>query len=46
MAWEALLVIVQYPLLDGGPPALAWGLIIAPVGLSFVYASIAELASM
>ncbi|KAK4497668.1 hypothetical protein PRZ48_010321 [Zasmidium cellare] len=46
VAWEALLVIVQYPLLDGGPPCIFWGLIIAPIGLTFVYASIAELASM
>lgn len=46
VAWEALLVVVPYPLLDGGSPCLFWGLIIAPIGLSFVYMSLAELASM
>ena len=46
VAWEALLVIVSYPLLDGGTPCLFWGLFIAPIGLTFVYLSLAELASM
>ncbi|RMZ85700.1 hypothetical protein DV736_g6551, partial [Chaetothyriales sp. CBS 134916] len=46
VAWEALLVVVPYPLLDGGSPCLFWGLIIAPIGLTFVYMSLAELASI
>lgn len=46
VAWEALLVVVQFPLLDGGSACLFWGLILAPIGLTFVYMSIAELASM
>ncbi|RMZ75467.1 hypothetical protein DV738_g5440, partial [Chaetothyriales sp. CBS 135597] len=46
VAWEALLVIVIYPLIDGGSPCLFWGLLIAPVGLTPVYMSLAELASM
>ncbi|RMD40288.1 hypothetical protein DV735_g4841, partial [Chaetothyriales sp. CBS 134920] len=46
VAWEALLVIVIYPLIDGGSPCLFWGLVIAPVGLTPVYMSLAELASI
>lgn len=46
VAWEALLVIAPYPLLDGGSPCFFWGLTIAPIGLSFVYMSLAEMASM
>jgi len=46
VAWEALLVIVPYPLEDGGSPCIFWGLLVAPVGLTFVYLSLAELASM
>lgn len=46
VAWEALLVVIVYPLLDGGPPNVFWGLIIAPIGMTFVYLSLAEMASM
>lgn len=46
VAWEALLLVVQYPLETGGPPVVFWGLLIAPFGLTFVYLSLAELASM
>lgn len=46
VAWEALLVIAPYPLLDGGSPCIFWGLIVAPIGLTLVYLSLAELASM
>ena len=46
VAWEALLVIVPYPLQDGGTACIFWGLFIGPIGLTFVYLSLAELASM
>lgn len=44
--WEFMVVFLMYVLIDGGPPALFWGSIIAAFGFSFVYASMAEMASM
>jgi len=46
VAWEAVLFIAPYPLLDGGSACMFWGLIIAPICMTFVYLSLAELASM
>lgn len=45
-AWEIMLVISLFFLEDGGRPTIFWGMIIGPIGMSFVYMSIAELASM
>ncbi|PQE28242.1 amino acid permease protein [Rutstroemia sp. NJR-2017a WRK4] len=44
--WELLLPLFQYGLLDGGPAGLFWGFIIGSCGMSFVYASIGEMASI
>lgn len=46
VAWEALFVVAPFALEDGGTPAIFWGLIISPIGMSFVYLSLAEMASM
>jgi choline transport protein len=46
VSWEALLVYIAYPLTDGGTAIVFWGAIIAPICLTFVYLSLAELASM
>ena len=46
VAWEAILVVITFTLTDGGPAAVFWALIIAPIGLSFVYLSLGEMASM
>ena len=45
-AWEILPVIAVFPLEDGGLPIIFWGAVIGAVGLLFVYASLAEVASM
>lgn len=44
--WEFMAVFLMYVLIDGGPPALFWGSIIAAFGFSFIYASMAEMGSM
>lgn len=46
VSWEALLVYIDYPLTDGGTAVIFWGCIIAPICLTFVYLSLAEMASM
>ncbi|KAK5130535.1 hypothetical protein LTR08_001965 [Meristemomyces frigidus] len=46
VAWEILPIITVFALEDGGTPIIFWGLILATVGMTFVYASLAEMASM
>lgn len=46
VAWEILPVTSVFALTDGGPAILFWSLIAGTIGMSFVYASLAELASM
>lgn len=46
VAWEILPVISVYALQDGGTAIVFWGLIVGCVGMTFVYASLAEMASM
>ena len=46
VAWEILPVISVYALEDGGTPIIFWGLIAGVIGMTFVYASLAEMASM
>jgi choline transport protein len=45
-SWEVLLVLFKLSLYTGGFPNLFWGFIVNVCGMLFVYASIAELASM
>lgn len=45
-AWEGLLPLFSYALLDGGTALMFWGFIGVAISMSFVYLSIAELASM
>jgi choline transport protein len=45
-SWEVLLVLFKLTLMTGGFPNLFWGFIVNVCGMLFVYASIAELASM
>ncbi|OQN95236.1 hypothetical protein B0A48_18628, partial [Cryoendolithus antarcticus] len=45
-SWEVLLVLFKLILIDGGTPNLFWGFIVDACGMLFVYASLAELASM
>lgn len=46
VAWEILPVIAVYALEDGGTPIIFWGIIAGVLGMTFVYASLAEMASM
>ncbi|KAK3652950.1 hypothetical protein LTR56_004898 [Elasticomyces elasticus] len=46
VAWEILPVISVYALEDGGTAIIFWGLIAGIIGMTFVYASLAEMASM
>ena len=46
VAWEILPVISVFALTDGGTAILFWALIVGTVGMSLVYASLAEMASM
>ncbi|KAI7335498.1 hypothetical protein KC315_g3197 [Hortaea werneckii] len=46
VAWEFVLVVSPFGLADGGKPAVFWGLLLSPVVLTPVYASLAEMASM
>lgn len=46
VAWEILPVISVYALQDGGTPIIFWGLVAGIIGMTFVYASLAEMASM
>ncbi|RMZ86388.1 hypothetical protein DV736_g6386, partial [Chaetothyriales sp. CBS 134916] len=45
-SWEILLPLFTFVLIDGGPALLFWGLIVCSIGMTCVYASIAEMASM
>ncbi|KAI7722011.1 amino acid transporter-like protein [Hortaea werneckii] len=45
-SWEVLLVLFKLILVDGGTPNLFWGFLVDACGMLFVYASLAELASM
>lgn len=45
-SWEILLPLFTFVLTDGGTALLFWGFIAVVSGLLFVYASLAELASM
>lgn len=46
VGWETLPLYVLYALIDGGKPIFFWGLLVAPVGMALVYASLSEVASM
>lgn len=46
ISWEIIPVFLVWNLIDGGTPIVFWGLIIGAVGMSLVYASLAEVASM
>ena len=46
VAWEFITVISIYSLQDGGTAIVFWGLIVGCFGMTFVYASLAEMASM
>ncbi|KAK3068996.1 hypothetical protein LTR53_013018, partial [Teratosphaeriaceae sp. CCFEE 6253] len=46
VAWEILPVIAVFALEDGGTAIIFWGLIAGIIGMTFVYASLAEMASM
>ena len=45
-AWEGLLPLFTFVLTDGGTALLFWGFICVGIGMMFVYASVAEMASM
>lgn len=45
-AWEGLLPLFNYALLDGGTALMFWGFIGVAISMSLVYLSISELASM
>jgi hypothetical protein len=46
VAWEILPVISVYALENGGTPIIFWGIVVGIIGMTFVYASLAEMASM
>ena len=46
VAWELLPVISIFALTDGGTAILFWALVAGTIGMSFVYATLAEMASM
>lgn len=46
ISWEIAPILMGYVLIDGGPAAMFWGLVIGAVGFFLVYASLAEVASM
>ena len=45
-AWEGLLPLFNYVLVDGGTALMFWGYIAVAISMSLVYLSIAEMASM
>ncbi|KAF7915329.1 uncharacterized protein EAE98_011195 [Botrytis deweyae] len=45
-SWELLLPLFTFVMVDGGTADLFWGFIVAACGMSLVYASIAEMASI
>ncbi|KAK7727621.1 hypothetical protein SLS63_007063 [Diaporthe eres] len=42
ISWEIAPILLLFALIDGGPAAVFWGLVIGAVGFSLVYASLAE----
>jgi choline transport protein len=46
VAWEFVLLVSPFGLVNGGTPAVFWGLILSPIVMLPVYASLAEVASM
>ena len=46
VTWENLAVQLLFPLTDGGTALLFWGMLALITGMSLVYASLAEMASM
>ena len=46
VAWEFVLLVSPFGLVDGGTPAVFWGLLLSPIVMLPVYASLAEVASM
>lgn len=46
VAWEMLPVLSVYALQDGGTPIVFWALIAGVLGMTLVYTSLAEMASM
>jgi choline transport protein len=46
VAWEFVLVTSPFGLYDGGTPSVFWGLLLSPVVMFPLYASLAEVASM
>jgi len=46
VAWEMLPVLSVYALQDGGTAIVFWALIAGVIGMTFVYTSLAEMASM
>lgn len=45
-AWEILPIVAVFALEDGGLPTIFWACVVGAIGLSLVYASLAEVASM
>lgn len=45
-AWEGLLPLSTFILIDGGPALLFWGFWCVAAGMTLVYLSMAEIASM
>jgi len=45
-AWEGLLPLFNYVLIDGGTALMFWGFIGVAISMTLVYLSIAEMASM
>lgn len=46
ISWEIAPILLLFALIDGGPAAIFWGLVVGAVGFALVYASLAEVASM
>ena len=46
VAWEMLPVLSVYALQDGSTAIVFWALIAGVIGMTFVYTSLAEMASM
>ena len=46
VAWEFILIVAPFSLTDGGTATVFWGLLLSPIVLLPVYASLAECASM
>lgn len=45
-SWEAVAVSFQAGLLNGGPTALVWGMLLCVIGSVSIALSLAEMASM